>query len=189
MKKLKPRDGARCGMVVPEGTLFRGGAFATVKRELLERFDVHTVVSLPPGTFAPYSDVKTALIFFDRPGPTREAWYYELPVPEGLKKFSKGSPIEDEHFDRARELWAAWDSYRRGERSRPDSTDDSWIVPVDEIREREYDLSARNPNRDEMETYRHPAEITASLLEKERQILSIIEEPHEMVGDGNDNPV
>ena len=37
MKKLKPRDGARCGMVMPEGTLFRGGAFATVKKDLLEQ--------------------------------------------------------------------------------------------------------------------------------------------------------
>ena len=185
MKKLKPRDGARCGMVVPEGTLFRGGAFATVKRDLLERFDLHTVVSLPPGTFAPYSDVKTALIFFDRPGPTEEIWYYEMPLPEGLKKFSKGSPIEDQHFDRARELWAAWDGYRRGERQRRDSTDDSWAVRVEEIREREYDLSARNPNRDEMETYRHPAEITASLLEREREILSIIQELHVLVGDGD----
>lgn len=186
MKKLKPRDGARCGMVVPEGTLFRGGAFATVKQDLMERFDLHTVVSLPPGTFAPYSDVKTALIFFDRPGPTQEIWYYELPVPEGLKKFSKGSPIQDEHFDRARELWAAWDAYRAGKGPRPEPTDNSWIVPAEEIREREYDLSARNPNREEIETYRHPAEITASLLEREREILSIIQELHALVGDGND---
>ncbi len=184
MKKLKPRDGARCGMVVPEGTLFRGGAFATVKQELLERFNLHTVVSLPPGTFAPYSDVKTALIFFDRPGPTKEIWYCELPLPEGLKKFSKGSPVQDEHFDAARELWAAWDGYRRGDGPRPEPTGDSWIVPVEEVKERDYDLSARNPNRDETETNRHPAEITASLLEREREILSIIEELHEMVGDG-----
>jgi type I restriction enzyme M protein len=101
MQKLKPRHGARCGMVVPEGALFRGGPFATVKRELLERFNLHTIVSLPPGTFAPYSDVKTALLFFERPGPTREIWYYELPLPGGLKKFNKGSPIQDEHFDGA----------------------------------------------------------------------------------------
>ncbi|MBN1815672.1 MAG: SAM-dependent DNA methyltransferase [Anaerolineae bacterium] len=185
MKKLKMRGGARCGMVVPEGTLFRGGAFAAVKQDLLEAFHLHTVVSLPPGTFAPYSDVKTALLFFDRPGPTGEIWYYELPLPEGLKKFSKGSPIQDEHFDEARALWAAWDAYRQGDGPRPEPNADSWIVPVDEIKERKYDLTARNPNRDEAEIYRHPAEITASLLEKERQILNIIEELHEMVGDGD----
>jgi type I restriction enzyme M protein len=72
MKKLKPRDGVRCGMVVPEGTLFRIGAFGDVKRDLLEQFNLHTIISLPPGTFAPYSDVKTALLFFERPGPTKE---------------------------------------------------------------------------------------------------------------------
>jgi len=64
MKKLKPRDGARCGMVVPEGTLFRGGVFTTVKTDLLRDLNLHMVVSLPPGTFAPYSDVKTGLLFF-----------------------------------------------------------------------------------------------------------------------------
>jgi type I restriction enzyme M protein len=89
MKKLKPHDGARCGMVVPEGTLFRSAAFADVKRDLLEQFDLHTIVSLPPGTFAPYSDVKAALLFFERPGPTKEVWYYELPLPTGLKKFTR----------------------------------------------------------------------------------------------------
>ena len=56
-------------------------------------------------------------------------------------------------------------------------------MAVDEIRDREYDLSARNPSRNEVETYRHPAEITASLLEREREILSIIEELHSMLGD------
>ena len=114
MKKLKARDGARCGMVVPEGTLFRSGAFASVKKTLIEDFDLFMVVSLPPGTFAPYSDVKTGLLFFQRPGPTKEVLYYELRLPVGLKKFSKGSPIADEHFDGARQVWKRWKAYRIG---------------------------------------------------------------------------
>lgn len=182
MKKLKPRDGARCGMVVPEGTLFRGGAFAEVKRDLLEQFNLHTVVSLPPGTFAPYSDVKTALIFFERPGPTKEVWYYELPLPEGLKKFSKGNPIQDEHFNEARKLWRAWDAYRK--RLGPVEaclSERSWIVPLEEIRQRGYDLTARNPNRPEGEELPTPVEIVAGLLEKEREILSIMEELNELL--------
>ncbi|MGY4707506.1 type I restriction-modification system subunit M [Candidatus Bipolaricaulota sp. J31] len=182
MKKLKPRDGARCGMVVPEGTLFRGGAFADVKRDLLEEFNLHTILSLPPGTFAPYSDVKTALIFFERPGPTREIWYYELPLPEGLKKFSKGSPIRDEHFDEARKLWRAWDAYRKGKGPREAClSEHSWIVPAEEIKKKGYDLTARNPNRKEEEELPSPAEIVAGLLEKEREILSIVEELNELL--------
>ena len=72
---------------------------------MLRDFNLHTVISLPPGTFAPYSDVKTALLFFERPGPTQETWYYELPLPAGLKKFSKSSPIQDEHFAEAQLLF------------------------------------------------------------------------------------
>ena len=186
MKKLKPRDGARCGMVVPEGTLFRGGAFATVKKDLLEQFNLHTVVSLPPGTFAPYSDVKTALLFFERPGPTREIWYYELPLPEGLKKFSKGSPIQDEHFTEARRLWKPWDAYRKGSGPQEECLSDySWIVSADEVKERGYDLTARNPNRKEAEALPPPMEIVASLMEREREILAIVEELDELLGNNN----
>jgi len=186
MKKLKPEDGSRCGMVVPEGTLFRGGAFASVKQELLEQFNLHTIVSLPPGTFAPYSDVKTALIFFERPGPTQEIWYYELPLPEGLKRFSKGSPIQDEHFEEARNLWRAWDACRHdgGERQSALSQN-SWIVSINEVKERDYDLTARNPNRPQTDILPSPTEIVAGLMEREREILSIVEELDEMLGNNN----
>ncbi|MFA0753180.1 MAG: hypothetical protein IMHGJWDQ_000951 [Candidatus Fervidibacter sp.] len=191
MRKIKPRDGARCGMVVPEGTLFRGGAFAEVKKALLEEFNLHTVVSLPPGTFAPYSDVKTALIFFERPGPTKEIWYYELPLPEGLKKFSKGSPIQDEHFEEARRLWKAWDAYRKGQGPLEACLSErSWIVPADEGRDTAcrvptYDLTARNPNRQEAEALPSPVEIVAGLLEREREILSIVEELDELLSNND----
>jgi type I restriction enzyme M protein len=183
MKKLKVRDGARCGMVVPEGTLFRGGAFAEVKKNLLEEFNLHAIMSLPPGTFAPYSDVKTALIFFERPGPTKEIWYYELPLPEGLKKFSKGNPIEDHHFTEARRLFRAWDAYRKGQGPREGCySERSWIVPAEEVKARGYDLTARNPNRKETEALPSPVEIVAGLLEREREIIGILEEIEEILG-------
>lgn len=186
MKKLKPKDGARCGMVVPEGTLFRSGAFATVKKDLLEQFNLHTVVSLPPGTFSPYSDVKTALLFFERPGPTKEVWYYEMPLPKGLKKFSKGSPIQDEHFKEARRLWTAWDAYRKGQGPREACLSEcSWIISAEDIKARGYDLTARNPNRQEAEILPPPMEILAGLLERERQILSIMEELKEFLSNRN----
>ena len=205
MKKLKPRHGARCGMVMPEGTLFRSGAFGTVKQDLLENFNLHAVVSLPPGTFAPYSDVKTALLFFERPGPTKETWYYELPMPEGLKKFSKGNPIQDEHFSEARELWKAWEAYRHGRGPRPDGkveirqlrergiayglADDAlsrcWVATIDAIKARGYDLTARNPNRAEPEKLRPAVEITASLLERIRELHDIVEGLHEQLSNGN----
>jgi type I restriction enzyme M protein len=135
--------------------------------------------------------VKTALIFFERSGPTEEIWYYEMPLPEDLKKFSKGSPIEDEHFAEAVALWQAWDAYRRGEGSRPEPTDHSWIESVDKIKARDYDLSARNPNRDGRGTSRHaptphPAELTARLLERARELQETLANLHDLVSNGND---
>jgi type I restriction enzyme M protein len=127
LKKLKHTPNARAAVVVPEGTLFRGGAFAQVKQILLDDFHLFAVVSLPPGAFAPYSDVKTALLFFQRiehtmehnPAVRDETWYYEMPLPEGLKKFSKGSPIADEHFGEARAMWEQWHTYLSGAGERP----------------------------------------------------------------------
>ncbi|MBN2005587.1 MAG: N-6 DNA methylase [Anaerolineae bacterium] len=225
LKKLKHTPNARAAVVVPEGTLFRGGAFAEVKQVLLDDFQLFAVVSLPPGAFAPYSDVKTALLFFRRvaralehnPAARAETWYYELPLPEGLKKFSKGSPIADEHFIEAREMWRQWQAWINGagERpfayaedlrarwqaywesetpksqianqkssGRPEPPYTTWIETFDALRGRGYDLSARNPNQDERVTLPHPAEITARLLERQREFQSILEHVHEMVSNG-----
>jgi type I restriction enzyme M protein len=183
MKKLKPKDGARCGMVVPEGTLFRGGAFATVKKDLLEHFNLFLVVSLPPGTFSPYSDVKTGLIFFQRPGPTKKVLYYEMPLPVGLKKFSKGNPIADQHFSEAREVWARWKAYCQGVEQRPSGNETSWVETAETLAERGYDLSAKNPSLPEDEKLPVPAELTARLIKHNQEVLSIIERLHELVGD------
>lgn len=218
IKKLKKSPNSRCGMVVPEGTLFRGGAFVRVKQDLLEQFHLFAVVSLPPGTFAPYSDVKTALLFFRRPdevmerNPTArdEVWYYELPLPEDLKKFSKGSPIQDHHFDEARAHWQRWQAYLAGEAERPfsfasevqarweaywerEEEDErpeppftSWVERLDDLKARDYDLSVHNPNQDERVKMPLPTEITASLMERTREFQSILLNLHESLTNGEE---
>jgi len=165
MRKLKPKYGARCGVVVPEGTLFRSGAFATVKKELLHDFNLFMVVSLPPGTFAPYSDVKAALLFFERAEQHKEVLYQEIALPDELKKFSKVNSISDEHFAQASKRWQQMKAYYQGKAPRPKMTESSWIEDAEELRKRSYDLTAKNPNYSEMEKLPHPAEITAKLLE------------------------
>ena len=211
LKKLKRSPDARAAVVVPEGTLFRGGAFAEVKKELVEQFHLFAVVSLPPGTFAPYSDVKTALLFFQRPDNVlsrnsvarNETWYYELPLPGDLKKFSKGSRIAIEHFAEAQQLWQQWQACLNGDNERPfplaadvrtaweaHYNDDgpkppepysAWVETLEDLIDRNLDLSARNPNQDDRVTLPHPAEITARLLENTRQMQSILENLHEML--------
>ena len=208
LKKLKQTANARAAVVVPEGTLFRGGAFAEVKGMLLEDFHLFAVLSLPPGAFAPYSDVKTALLFFRRaegsytrnPLARSETWYYELPLPAGLKKFSKGSPILDEHFDEARRLWAQWNAWLEGEGERPFplaaearqqqisnlQSSISWAETLDDLRARGYDLSARSPYQSERAALPRPVELTARLLERQREVQAALERLHALVSNGEE---
>lgn len=97
--------GGRAAVVVPNGTLFGDGISAVIKEELLKEFKLHTIVRLPQGVFAPYTDIPANLLFFERGGPTDTIWYYELPLPEGRKKYSKTAPIQFEEFAAAQAWW------------------------------------------------------------------------------------
>jgi type I restriction enzyme M protein len=99
--------GGRAAVVVPNGTLFGDGISAVIKEELLKEFRLHTVVRLPQGVFAPYTDIPANLLFFERGGPTDTIWYYELPLPEGRKKYSKTAPLQFEEFAPALAWWNA----------------------------------------------------------------------------------
>lgn len=119
MRKLKRPGhgsdlGGRAGVVVPNGTLFGDGICARIKEELLRDFNLHTVVRLPQGVFAPYTDIPANLIFFDRQGPTREIWYYELPLPEGRKKYTKTTPLQ---FDEFADCLAWWNQQQENDRA------------------------------------------------------------------------
>src|ERR1700720_4731506 len=96
---------ARAAVVVPNGTLFGDGVCARIKEELLKEFNLHTIVRLPNGVFAPYTSIPTNILFFDRCGPTREVWYYEQPLPEGRKNYSKTAPIQFEEFAPLIQWW------------------------------------------------------------------------------------
>ena len=75
-----PQSRGRAAVVVPNGTLFGDGVCARIKEDLLKNFNLHTIVRLPNGVFAPYTCIPTNLLFFDRSGPTKEIWYYEQPA-------------------------------------------------------------------------------------------------------------
>jgi type I restriction enzyme M protein len=97
--------GGRCGMVVPNGVLFGDGVCARIKEELLKEFNLHTIIRLPKGVFSPYADIPTNLLFFDRSGPTRQIWYYEHPLPEGRKTYTKTNPLRFEELQPCLAWW------------------------------------------------------------------------------------
>jgi type I restriction enzyme M protein len=106
MRKLRrqPKPG-RAAVVTPNGTLFGDGVCARIKEELMKEFNLHTIVRLPNGVFSPYTSISTNILFFDRSGPTRHVWYYEHPLPEGRKNYTKTGPIQFEEFTACLKWW------------------------------------------------------------------------------------
>lgn len=96
LKRLSSGKAGRAAVVVPNGVLFGDGVCARIKEEILKNYNLHTIVRLPEGTFAPYTDIPANLLFFDRTGPTESIWYYQIPLPEGRKKYSKTKPMQVE---------------------------------------------------------------------------------------------
>jgi type I restriction enzyme M protein len=154
---------ARAAVVVPNGTLFGDGVCARIKEELLNEFNLHTVVRLPTGVFAPYTNIPTNILFFDRSGPTREVWYYEQPLPEGRKNYTKTAPIQFEEFA---PLVAWWTSHEGTERA--------WTVPAAELLANGCNLDRKNPRAKEDIAHLPPPDIAASILAKEQRIAAIM---------------
>jgi len=180
MKKLR-KDG-RCGIVVPEGILFRGDAFAKVKKELLESHNLHTVISLPSGVFANVTSSgqgpKTNLLFFDKTGKTKEIWYYDFAGYSELvlnKKYKKANPVLDEDLKDCYEKW-----------SKREISEFSWVVPVEEMVKKGYDLTARNPNKKEDYEHKSPEIILSGIMEKEKQIEKLLDELNEILNKGKE---
>ena len=154
---------ARAAVVVPNGTLFGDGVCARIKEELLKEFNLHTIVRLPNGVFAPYTSIPTNLLFFDRSGPTREVWYYEQALPEGRKNYTKTAPIQFEEFA---PLVAWWNKREENERA--------WRVPAAELQAAGCNLDRKNPRAREDITHLPPAQLAESILSKEHRIAEIM---------------
>lgn len=151
----------KSAIIVPEWVLFNTwNAFQEIKKLMLEDFNLHSIVSLPAGVFLPYSWVKTNIIFFNREWSTKDIWYYEINLD---RKLTKNKPInydEIKHIPemlQKRELW-----------------DNSWIVKREDIKD--FDISAKNPNKAKEEEIRTPNEIFSELQENDKEINKLLNE-------------
>lgn len=159
------KDGGRCGIVVPNGILFGDGVGARIKQQLLADCNLHTVVRLPDGVFEPYTPIPSNLLFFEKTGRTKEIWFYEVPPPEGRKKYTKTKPMRFEEFA---ECQAWWDDRVENERA--------WRVPIADIEANGWNLDLRNPHGPEDLTHRAPGELLDELIKGEREILTLLEQ-------------
>ncbi|GAB3499840.1 type I restriction-modification system subunit M [Curvibacter fontanus] len=137
---LKP--GGRAALVLPDGTLFGEGVKTRIKEQLLTECNLHTIVRLPNGVFAPYTGIKTNLLFFTKGRPTQEIWYYEHPYPPGVKSYNKTKPIRIEEFD-AEKVWCG--SEADGFANRVEN-ERAWKVSIEQIKAAGYNLDQKNPH-------------------------------------------
>ncbi len=158
------QKGGRCGIVLDEGVLFRTNetAFVQTKRKLLEECNLWAIVSLPAGTFVNAgAGVKANILFFTKGSKTEKIWYYDL----SDIKVGKKTPLTMERFtDFLQLLPARADSAR------------SWTVTIEEIKARNYDLKAVNPNVKAEENPRTPEELLDLIEAKGQEIAAALAE-------------
>lgn len=157
------KDNGKAGIVLPDGFLFGEGVKSKIKEKLLNEFNLHTIVRLPNGVFAPYTGINTNLLFFEKGTQTKEVWFFEHPLPKGYKNYAKTKPIKLSEFDLEKEWWI----------NRVES-EVAWKVGIEEIKSKNYNLDFKNPNKTET-IYENPEEILNIYNKTTKEITDIKE--------------
>ncbi|CAH0283700.1 N-6 DNA methylase [Pseudomonas brassicacearum] len=143
------KNKGRAAVVLPDGTLSGEGVKTKIKKMLMDECNLHTIVRLPKTVFAPYTSIKTNILFFEKGQPTTDIWYYEVPLPSGVKAFNKTKPMKLEDFNNCAVWWGEGDTHQqRLARHNRQINKQAWKVNLEEIVERNYNLDIRNPHQE-----------------------------------------
>jgi type I restriction enzyme M protein len=130
--------GGRCASIVPDGVLFgNSSGHKSLRKELVDKQRLQAVISMPSGVFQPYSGVSTAILVFTKTnaGGTDKVWFYDMKA-DGYSLDQKRDAVKENDIPdviaRFRNLEAEADRTRK---------EQSFLVPVEEIRDNDYDLS------------------------------------------------
>ncbi len=173
MRKLRRRPGptgqpSRAAVVVPNGTLFGAGIAERVRRDLIEEFNLHTVVRLPGSVFAPYTPIPTNILFFDTRGRTDQVWFYQQPGPEGRQRYTKTRPITFAEFNACISWW-----------SKREAGANAWVVSAEDLRRQAYNLD-QSPPRAEAVRPGTMSEAIKSAGRHARDLLGTLDDVHEL---------
>mgnify|MGYP001156505841 FL=1 len=175
---LKP--GGRAAVIVPDGVLFGSSqAHKAIRKEIIDHHKLEAIISMPSGVFKPYAGVSTAVMIFTKTGAggTDHVWFYDMQA-DGFSLDDKRSPIEENDIP---DIIARFNNLEaEKERKR---TEQSFFVPVEEIRENDYDLSINKYKEVEYEEVEYEApEVIIEKIEKyEREIIQGIMELKEII--------
>lgn len=178
LKMLKV--GGRCACIVPDGVLFGSSkAHKDIRREIVENNRLEAVISMPSGVFKPYAGVSTAVLVFTKTGHggTDQVWFYDMKA-DGFSLDDKRSAVKENDIP---------DIVKRfhdleGERDRK-RTEQSFLVPKQEIVDNGYDLSINKYKQVEYKPVEYPptSEILSELNALEQEISKGLKELEGMI--------
>jgi len=171
--------GGKCGVIVPDGVLFGSSkAHKELRRMLLEENQLEGIVSMPSGIFKPYAGVSTAVLIFVKGGTTRKVWFYDMEA-DGYSLDDKRTPL-----DRKGDIPDIIERFgKRREENPTDRRGKCFYVPIEEIRENNYDLSISRYKEIEYEEVEYePPEVIVEKIESiEQEIQQSLKELKEML--------
>ena len=175
------RVGGRCACIVPDGVLFGSSkAHKDIRKTLIDDNRLEAVVSMPSGVFKPYAGVSTAVLIFTKTGHggTDDVWFYDMRA-DGFSLDDKRSPIAENDIP---DIVARFRN-RAGEKDRQ-RTDQSFLVPKQEIVDNGYDLSINKYKQTEYVPVEYPptSEIMAELKALEVKIGTEMDELERLLG-------
>lgn len=173
------KKGGRCAIVLPNGSLFASGdnsIGSRIKQKLMKECNLHTIVRLPQGVFAPYTQIPSNLLFFEKGQPTEEVWFYEIAPPEGRRGYTKTKPMRIEEFEPCVQWWGGPRREGRVEGR------NAWRVSASEIQKGGFNLDILNPHVGEDLVSRSPEDLVNELIKTEGEILNLLKELRNGVG-------
>lgn len=174
------KTGGRCASIVPDGVLFGStGGHKSIRKEIVENHKLEAIISMPSGVFKPYAGVSTAIMIFTKTGTggTDKVWFYDMKA-DGYSLDDKRNPIEANDINDIVERFSNLD--KEVDRKR---TEQSFFVPVEEIRGNGYDLSINKYKEIEYEEvhYDAPSVILDRVKSLEEEITQGLEELERML--------
>ncbi|MBR4886940.1 MAG: SAM-dependent DNA methyltransferase [Muribaculaceae bacterium] len=173
VRMLQP--GGRCASIVPDGVLFgTSTGHKSIRKEIVDNHRLQAVISMPSGVFKPYAGVSTAILIFTKTnaGGTDKVWFYDMKA-DGFSLDDKRSQIADNDIP---DIIARFHNLEAEEsRTRKEQ---SFLVPVEEIREKGYDLSINKYKEIEREKveYEAPEVIMERIAALEKEISEALNE-------------
>lgn len=161
--------GGRCACIVPDGVLFGSStAHKAIRKEIVENNRLEAVISMPSGVFKPYAGVSTAILIFTKTehGGTDEVWFYDM-TADGFSLDDKRTQVKENDIPDIIERFTHIENEKDRKR-----TEKSFLVPKQEIVDKEYDLSINKYKETEYVAAEYPptSEIMKNLRDLETQI-------------------